>query len=564
MLYGELSGLSYRYEAMLESVGEGVFSLDAGGRITFVNAAAAEMLGYRPDELVGKEKHALIHHSRKDGAPLHHHECSLCSARTHGLNRRRHETFFWRKDGSRVLVETDFTPDWDQGRFVGGVLIFRDLTERRQLDRRLNYLATRDTLTGLLNRSRLNEKVQSELLRSKQQGAPLTLLILDLDNFKDINDTLGHRAGDSVLRRVADILKASLPPDAILARLGGDEFGILLPGRGVQEAREAGQKVLADLRGEAIPIGERMIFLRASLGVGVFPDHAQSGETLFVSADLGMYAAKRAGGNRVSICTTLASGRQQAEERLDWEQRIGEALRDDGFTLFWQPLLDLQQQRVVSYEVLLRLMGREGRVIAPRSFLRVAERSDLIHAIDRWVVRRAIRSLTERPHAEHGVYALHVNLSGKAFDDDQLLPVMQQELQRTGVDPSRLVFEITETAAIADLDRAKKFMSTLRSMGCRFALDDFGVGFSAFDTLRRLPVDYLKLDGSFVRNVAHSRVDQHLVRAMVEVARGLEKKTIAEFIPDRKTLQLLAEYGVDYGQGYYIGRPQPPPLSVSG
>lgn len=433
---------------------------------------------------------------------------------------------------------------------------------QKRLGSQMNQQATRDPLTGLFNRPHFFNVLRHQLLTAKRQSDAVALLLADLDNFRDINDSFGHQAGDEVLRQVASALRSGLNDHGVLARLGGDEFAILLPQANVEAARRVGQTMLGLLGHSPISVANRRIQLRVSLGVAVYPYHADNVESLLVGAEMGMYAAKSCGGNRMEVCASLESGRKQAKERLYWELRIDEALRNDGLILYWQPVLDLRRSDVVGYELLLRMKERENHVISPDAFLPVAERSDLISAIDRWVVRRAIQYLAVFQREQTESYALHVNLSAKAFGDDELLQIMLQEFERTAVNPSRLVLEITESTAIADLKRAKNFMDTLRTVGCRFALDDFGVGFSAFDTLRSLPIDFLKFDGSFVQNVVHNPVDRHLVRAMVDIARGLGIKTIAEYIPDQPTIDLLAAYGVDYGQGYYIGRPQPTPFHM--
>lgn len=427
---------------------------------------------------------------------------------------------------------------------------------------RLDHWATRDPLTGLYSRPHFYKLLHNTLLAVKHPSDAVALLLFDLDRFRDINESFGHRAGDEVLRLIACRLEAGLHNKAILARFGGDEFAVLLPQTDLQAAREVGRNLLRLLGNRPISVANRHIYLRVSAGVAVYPHHADSAESLLVGAERGMYTAKSGGGNRLEVGASSGPSRKLAEERLYWELKIAEALRNDGFTLYWQPILDLRRNRVVGYELLLRMKDREGRVIEPDSFLRIAERSGQIFAIDRWVVRQAIEYLSSFLCDQPEVHALHVNLSANAFCDDQLLEMLLQELKRLPLDPSRLVLEITESTAIADPGRAQVFIDALRAVGCRFALDDFGVGFSAFDRLRYLPVDFLKIDGRFVRDAVHNPVDRHLVRAMVEMSRALDLHTIAENIPDQQTIELLIEYGVDYGQGFYIGRPQPAPIAL--
>jgi EAL domain-containing protein (putative c-di-GMP-specific phosphodiesterase class I) len=273
-------------------------------------------------------------------------------------------------------------------------------------------------------------------------------------------------------------------------------------------------------------------------------------------ADFAMYQAKEHGRNRAYLFAPDADAVGEAEAKLTWERRIREAIEQDRLALWYQPILDLQTGKAEHCELLLRMTGEDGEPIAPSHFLGVAERFGLIQTIDRWVVREAIRLLA-RAQSVGRWRAVEVNLSGLAFQDSELISIIRFELAATGADPAGLIMEITETAAIADLDAAREFVVTLRNLGCRFAIDDFGSGFASFAYLKHLPVDYLKIDGSFIRNLATDPVDQHLVRGMVKVARGLGKQTIAEFVGDEETVRLLREYGVDYAQGYHVGRPRP-------
>ena len=285
----------------------------------------------------------------------------------------------------------------------------------------------------------------------------------------------------------------------------------------------------------------------------MFPGHGDTVETLLAYADLAMYRAKEEGRNRVCIYTP--EQKTQIESRLIWEKLIREALDQDRFVLFLQPIMDIRQNLIIGHEALLRMISEKGETVTPSSFLDIAERFGLIHDIDRWVVSRAIHLIKKLRQDGKPTY-LEVNLSGRSFTDKQLLPLIRNELAETGIDPAALVFEITETAVIENMAAAQLFIAELKSLGCRFALDDFGVGFSSFNYIKHLPVDYLKIDGSFVRNLPHDTVDQHLVKAMVEVARGPGEKTTAEFVENEETLRLLREYGVDYAQGYHVGKPR--------
>jgi EAL domain-containing protein (putative c-di-GMP-specific phosphodiesterase class I) len=314
--------------------------------------------------------------------------------------------------------------------------------------------------------------------------------------------------------------------------------------------------ILDGIRSQTFTIAGSPFGVTASIGVALFPLHASAASELLSCADLAMYEAKEQGRNRVSVFAHDLDWQARIESRIGWQHRIREALEHDRFVLHAQPILDIRTGAVSQYELLIRAAEVGGELVLPSVFLGIAERSGLIQEIDRWVVRRAINTLAEQQAAGNAV-RFEVNLSAKAFADHELLPMIQRELAETAIDPSNLVLEVTETAAIANLDEARRFIETLQAMGCKFALDDFGVGFSSFAHLKYLPVDYLKIDGSFIRELSRNVVDQHLVQAIVDVARSLGKQTIAEFVNDDDTVYLLQKYGVDFAQGFHIGRPRP-------
>ncbi|MBI2557147.1 MAG: EAL domain-containing protein [Planctomycetes bacterium] len=431
--------------------------------------------------------------------------------------------------------------------------IGRDISDRKRFEEQMTYMANRDPLTNLLNRRHFHEDMEGWLAQTRRFGIKGAVLFLDLDNFKYINNSLGHQAGDKLLIAIADLLRARLRETDILARLGGDEFAIILPHADVNRAESVANQIRELVQyhtsvEENYPPG-----ITISIGIALFPGHGDTVETLLAYADLAMYRAKEEGRNRVCVYTPEQT--TQIELRLIWEKRIHEALDRDNFVLFLQPIMDIRQNLIIGHEALLRMMNEKGEVVVPSNFLDIAERFGLIHDIDRWVVSRAIHLIQKLQHDGKPTY-LEVNLSGKAFTDNKLLPLIRSELATTGIDPVNITFEITETSVIENIAIARHFIVELKSLGCRFALDDFGIGFSSFNYLKHLPVDYLKIGGSFVSNLPYDTVDQHLVKAMVEVACGLGKKTTAEFVENEETLRLLREYGVDYAQGYHIGKPR--------
>ena len=464
------------------------------------------------------------------------------------------ETAFLSRDGREIpfsqVIITHKNPD---GTVRNLSTIGRDISERKRFETQIMFMANRDPLTNLLNRRRFHEDLDSWLAQARRFGIKGAVLFLDLDNFKYINDSLGHQAGDKLLIAIADLLKERLRETDILARLGGDEFAIILPHADVNRAESVANQIRELVQYHASVEENYPPGITVSIGIAMFPGHGDTVETLLAYADLAMYRAKEEGRNRVCIYTP--EQKTQIESRLVWKKRIHEALDRDNFVLFLQPIMDIRQNLIIGHEALLRMMNEKGEVVAPSNFLDIAERFGLIHDIDRWVVRRAIPLIKKLQHDGKPTY-LEVNLSGKAFTDKKLLPLIRSELATTGIDPVNIIFEITETSVIENIAVARHFIVELKSLGCRFALDDFGIGFSSFNYLKHLPVDYLKIGGSFVSNLPYDTVDQHLVKAMVEVACGLGKKTTAECVENEETLRLLREYGVDYAQGYHIGTPR--------
>ena len=464
------------------------------------------------------------------------------------------ETAFLSRDGREIafsqVIIAHKNPD---GTVKDFSTIGRDITEQKRFETQIMHMANRDPLTNLLNRRRFHEELEGWLAQTRRFGIKGALLFLDIDNFKYINDSLGHQSGDILLVAIAGLLRERLRDTDILARLGGDEFAIILPHADVGLAESVANHIRELVQYHTSVEKNYPPGITVSIGIAMFPGHGDTAETLLSYADLAMYRAKEEGRNRV--CVYTPEQKTQIESRLIWEKRIHEALNKDNFVLFLQPIMDIHQNLIIGHEALLRMTNEKGEIVSPSNFLDIAERFGLIQDIDRWVVSTAIPLIKKLQH-DGKPPCLEVNLSGKAFTDKKLLPLISSELAATGIDPVNIIFEITESSVIENIDIARHFIVELKSLGCRFALDDFGIGFSSLNYIKHLPVDYLKIDGSFVRNLLHDTVDQHLVKAMVVVARGLGKKTIAEFVENEETLHLLREYGIDYAQGYHVGKPR--------
>jgi diguanylate cyclase (GGDEF)-like protein/PAS domain S-box-containing protein len=537
-----------RLAAVVESSDDAIFSLSPDGRIETWNPGAERLFGYTGEEALGRPV-TLIALEPEPGGAL---GGALERVRT-GERVAGREAVALGRGERRIDVALTASPILDATGAIAGVsCVARDVAERKRFEAKLRHLADHDSVTGLVNRRRFEEGLAAHLERPGRAGG--AVMVLDLDDFKLINDRLGHRAGDEALEGVARLAKRSLGPRAVLARLGGDEFAALLPGADAVDAEASAHRLLEAVRELSLAVDGRAVRLTASIGVALVDDERTTVQELLSGADAAMYAAKEAGRDRMAMVAPGSAS--PTEERLGASGLIRRALDEDRFVLHAQPIRDLSTGEVGRHEVLLRLLDDDNRLLLPEAFLRSAERFGHVGAIDRWVVRRAIR-LIAAAQVSGTDLCLEVNLSGRSIGDPELPRVVEAELEATGIDASRLVLEITETAAIANMDQARELATRLRALGCRFALDDFGSGFSSFWYLKHLPLDYVKIDGEFVRNLASAPADALVVKAMVQIARGLGLRTIAEFVQDEETLGLLSQLGVDYAQGDYVGVPAP-------
>jgi|GEM_PF-530602 len=540
-----------RFRSAFDKAPIGMGLVDSNGHWMQVNPPLCEMLGYSEGDLLGTNALDLIHPEDVARAEAYAVQMLRGEIPSYQMEQR-----WFHRSGHTVwtLVSAALVRSPERGDSL--VVHIQDISERKQVESQLLHLANYDPLTDLFNRRRFQEELEAHLANAIRYNTQGALLFLDLDQFKYINDSLGHQAGDQMLKSLASLLRRLLRKGDSIARLGGDEFAILLPHANASEAEAVAGKILDALRHHVEMIDGRPIGITGSLGVALFPDQGRTTEELLSFADMAMYKVKERGRNTYALYSPDESTRERLESKLTWEHRIRHALANNGFVLYQQPILNLRRGTIRRFEALLRMKNPDGTVTPPGQFLPIAERFGLIQDVDRWVVREAIHQIARQQQSMPD-YCLEVNVSATSFADPELLPLIKREVEATGIDPSHLVLEITETAAGADTELGRTWVNTLRELGCRFALDDFGSGFSSFSYLKQLPVDYLKIDGGFIRNLPHSPVDQELVRAMVQVARGLGRMTIAESVEDGDTLLLLRDLGIDYAQGYHIGRPVP-------
>ena len=547
-----------RFRAAFEHAPIGVCVLSLGppnpGQWITVNPALAQLLGYTQEELLAK----------RVSQTLHPDEIAMTRARLTALMRGAEERITAEcrmvgADGQIVwtLVTVASVPDPD-GRPAYAIGQVLDITERKRFEGQLQYLADHDALTGLFNRRRFEEELDRALAEAERYGRRGAILVLDLDGFKFVNDTLGHPVGDELIARLAGTLRAELRESDVIARLGGDEFGVILPQATDEEAGAVATKLLrAVARDGAVAGSSRSARVTASIGLAPF-DGADglSPEELMVEADIAMYDAKEAGRNQAARSEREAAGPGRHVSRLSWLERVRHALAEDRFELHAQPIVALGAHSdagdtAPAFELLLRMRSDSGELVGPATFLPTAERFDLIGAIDRWVVARAVELVRA-----HDV-TLSVNLSGRTMGDADFAGWLEELLTATPVPPQRLIVEITETAAIVNPDRARALGDTLRRLGCRLALDDFGAGFASFAYLKHLRFDVLKIDGEFVRGLRDDPTDRLVVEAVVQIARGLGTSSLAEFVGDSDTLDIVRALGVDYAQGFHLGRPVP-------
>ena len=531
-------------------IGMAIASID--GRFLQVNRALCAITGRQQDELEGTPIVRLLHpQDRDDEAEALARLARGSGSAAHGERRWLHAA------GEIVWASLNATLVRDAAGVPQHILLqVQDVTERRRYESELQYLADHDPLTGLLNRRAFARELEAHLQHVRRYGPAGAVMVLDLDHFKNLNDTLGHGTGDELMVSLAGTLREQLGERVAIARLGGDELAVLVPDGDADAATATAERVLALARGQRVvsPSG-RLRSVSASIGIAGFDERELTAEDVLANADLAMYEAKDAGRDRAVVYRPVHdSGR--LDGRVSWPDIIRDGLDEDRFVLQAQPIMNLATGDTGQFELLLRLRDPFGELISPAAFLPAAERYDLIGAIDRWVVSRSIAMLAEENRRGRRL-TFEVNISGRSAGDPDLLALIEGELRTHEVDPAQVIFEITETTAVANIPRAQEFANRLAALGCRFALDDFGAAFASFYYLKHLPFDYLKIDGEFVRGCVTDRTDQLVIQAVVDIARGLGKRTVAEMVGDEETLELVRSLGVDYVQGFHLGRPAP-------
>ncbi|WP_175443116.1 EAL domain-containing protein [Halofilum ochraceum] len=547
-------------QATLEAVVDAVIATDTEGRIEYINPVATQLTGVAEADAVGRPIDEVVALYDRGGQKRESHLVDRCvhERRTTGARRiGRLAGAADADDGEMRYVDYALVPMRDRGgAVVGAVLIFHDVTEAQRMTERLRWQATHDSLTGLINRYEFENRLHQVLQSARDDAGAGVLCYLDLDQFKLVNDTCGHVAGDELLRQLSFMLGDRLAGRGTLARLGGDEFGLLLHPCGIPAARAIAEDLREAIQQFRFVWTEHIFTIGVSIGVVSIDAESPSTDILLSAADTACYMAKDQGRNRVQVYEADDAALQARHAEMHWVTEINRALEEDRLILYCQDIVDaVTPEPVRHFEILLRMADGDGTIRQPGSFLPAAERYNLAPAIDEWVVRHALAWIASNDVPDDALYS--INLSGRSLASDGFLDTVLGEMDRYAVSPRNLCFEVTETAAISNLASARAFMEALRARGCRFSLDDFGSGLSSFNYLQNLPVDFLKIDGAFVRDIHSNPVHQSIVRSMNDVGHALGMYTIAEFVENDAVIEVLRGIGVDFLQGYGYARPRP-------
>jgi len=541
----------------LRSIGDGVITTDASCNVEYVNPVAEDLTGWKVDDGSGRPIDEIFRGFHEETCEPLENPLSVAIRRNRAIKSVR-PTLLIRRDGNELYIESTASPIRDgKGNVTGGVLVFHDVSESRELNRRLSYHASHDILTGLVNRREFESRLERALKSAKARETSYAVCYLDLDQFKIVNDSCGHSAGDALLGQLGALLKSKIRWRDTLSRLGGDEFGVLLESCSLEEAMQTAETLRMAIGEYKFMWDERSFRLGVSIGVVPITADNEDVAALLSAADSACAAAKEAGRNRIHSFQENDIDLMRRRREMQWAARINNALEENRFELFRQTIQPLQaEEQGAHYEILLRMRDESGGIISPGLFIEAAERYGITPGIDRWVIRSAFRWLVSEADERERLALCSINLSGQSLGDDKFLPFVVDQFQMSGLDATKICFEITETAAIASYSQANRFINALKELGCKFALDDFGTGLSSFGYLKHFPVDFLKIDGSFVKEILHDPIDREMVRSINEIGHLTGKQTIAEFAENEEIITMLRGMGVDYAQGYGVSEPK--------
>ena len=547
-----------RVEVTLNSIGDGVITTDAEGNVEYINQVASKLTGFTNKKAQGLKLFEVLTLVNDEGYPPTENPVLKAISEDRIIDDYESMTLV-RGEGENYAVELTAAPidDYD-GSTVGAVLVFRNMTAIRDMANQMAYQATHDSLTRLINRDEFERRLVEAINSSRANNSQHVLCYMDLDQFKVINDTCGHIAGDEMLKQLTVLLHRKVRKSDTLARLGGDEFGILFLECKLEKAKQIIEVLRSAINEFRFVWGDKSFEVGASFGV-VSIDRESGGLTEIMSAaDSACFVAKDLGRNRVQTYEPDDKVLSQRRGEMQWLSRIRNALENDLFQLFYQKIVPLQKKSAeYNIELLIRMIDETGNIIPPMAFIPAAERYDLMPAIDRWVVKNAFFQLQQyQTYNPHGNYYWTINISGNSLSDMKFMDFVLEQSEARKLNNTRVCFEITETAAVSNLSDATKLITALKAQGFRFELDDFGSGLSSFNYLKNLPVDFLKIDGSFVKDMLEDPIDHAMVDSINQIGHILKLETIAEFVENKETLQNLKELGVDYAQGYAVHKPE--------
>ena len=541
-------------EVTLHSITDSVLTVDQKGIVTFINPAAEKLLERTREELVGKSFFEVMNIVDESSVRLNFDPIAECFKNI-GIIELPEQSSLLNEGMGLIAIEASVAPMKNQsGDLLGAVVVVQDVSHTRTLTRQLSYQASHDALTGLYNRRKFESHLQDVLINVEHEDRQHVLLYLDLDQFKLVNDTCGHIAGDELLQQLPLLFHKILRSGDVVARLGGDEFGVLLENCSLEKSVVIADKIREQIKEFRFVWEDKTFEIGVSIGVVAIDAENANMTHILSSADIACYAAKDAGRNRVHVYEESDVVVSQRHGEMHWTARITKALEDNRFCLYYQNIVNLESDEIEHIEVLIRMIGEDGLIIPPGAFLPAAERFNLMTSIDRWVITHVFQLMgkCEIEKSDIPMNMVAINLSGDSLSDHGLLDFIYSEQEKHNVSLDRICFEITETVAISNLTQAVFFIDELKQHGCKFSLDDFGSGLSSFTYLKSLPVDYLKIDGSFVRDISKDEIDKAMVKSIQQVAEAMDLKTIAEWVEDEKTLSILKDLGVDCAQGNYL------------
>src|SRR3984957_36174 len=549
----------------LGSLAEAVIATDLQGRITYMNPAAEQLTGTTVEPGEERTLERIVGFVDENDRRLLSDPVRQALTSGAPVNLSRRALLLSRANGTERSIELSASPIRNESNEVtGAVVLLHDVTELRGLARQMSYQATHDALTGLVNRRDFERRLEEAIDRGQRGDGQHILCYLDLDRLKVVNDTSGHLAGDSMLREVAKLLRDAVRDSDTVARLGGDEFGMLLIGCPLEKAQQIADDFCRSVADYRFVWKDKIFNIGVSVGIVEISRESGTLTELLAAADSACYVAKKQGSGRVVVYSARDEAHARHSGEIQWLQRLQSALKDNRFHLYQQIIVPANgpNGRGPAMEVFVRMRDEEGNDVPPLDFVRAAERYRQMGLVDRWVVQTTLAALGRGALAVPANRSVAINISGQTLGDVQFLEFVVECLDSTGVAPGQVCFEITENAVIANMAHARRFVGVLHGMGCQFALDNFGSGVGSFSNLKNLPMDFLKIDGSFMRNLARDSVNQAMVTAMIKLARSLNFKVIAEQVEDDDAVDAARRMGVDFLQGYAIGRPEPLALAA--